>query len=324
MKDKLDVKRILIFLAFAFGIAWAGGLVLYLTGGLAESPYTLVILPIVYMGAPSIAHLLTRMLTREGWRDTFVAFKLRKEWRYWLIAWFAPGLLSIVGLVVFFVLFPAVLRSGLWRDPATARNAGRADWAADSRRQPVDDHPQPDGDGDGARADAQRHPHFWGGIRLARVPAAEADAFGRTQSHAADGRHLGRVALARHRDGAQLRAGLSRRAVARFPDDGVVLRGRGALFGWTTMRAGSVWPAVIGHGAINGIAALGALFVKGKPNPLLGPLPVGLIGSVGFAILAAVLFSRPRVVIPVPYPCAGASNDVGWIVLGHVLSNDSE
>ena len=40
MIDKLDVKRILIFLAFAFGIAWVGGLVLYLTGGLAESPYT--------------------------------------------------------------------------------------------------------------------------------------------------------------------------------------------------------------------------------------------------------------------------------------------
>ncbi|MFN2109998.1 MAG: type II CAAX prenyl endopeptidase Rce1 family protein, partial [Anaerolineae bacterium] len=65
----------------------------------------------------------------------------------------------------------------------------------------------------------------------------------------------------------------------------------GTLLGWLTLRAGSVWPAVIGHGAINGIASLGALFIKGQPNLLLGPLPVGLVGSVGFAVVMLVLFA---------------------------------
>ncbi len=43
MNTTLDRKRILIFLALAFGIAWAGALVIYLTGGLEGSPFTYLI-----------------------------------------------------------------------------------------------------------------------------------------------------------------------------------------------------------------------------------------------------------------------------------------
>ena len=42
MKSKLDRKRILIFLALAFGIAWAGALVIYLTGGPGAQAVTYV------------------------------------------------------------------------------------------------------------------------------------------------------------------------------------------------------------------------------------------------------------------------------------------
>ena len=36
MDAQLDLKRIGIFLAFAFGIAWLAGMVVYLTGGMAS------------------------------------------------------------------------------------------------------------------------------------------------------------------------------------------------------------------------------------------------------------------------------------------------
>jgi membrane protease YdiL (CAAX protease family) len=61
------------------------------------------------------------------------------------------------------------------------------------------------------------------------------------------------------------------------------------LLGWMTWRAGSVWPAVIGHAAVNGVAGLGAIFVQGQPNTLLGPTPVGLVGGSGFALAAVVI-----------------------------------
>jgi uncharacterized protein len=50
---------------------------------------------------------------------------------------------------------------------------------------------------------------------------------------------------------------------------------------------------VIGHAAINGIAGLAILALIGNPNLLLGPLPVGIIGSIGYAIVAVILFFWP-------------------------------
>jgi len=67
----------------------------------------------------------------------------------------------------------------------------------------------------------------------------------------------------------------------------------GTFIGWAVLRAGSVWPAVIGHSAINGIAGIVVFFTQGKPNPLLGPSVVGVIGSLGFALVALLIFLRP-------------------------------
>jgi uncharacterized protein len=68
----IDWKRIGIFVAFAFAIAWLVAIVLYLTGGLTATPYTLVLLAVGYMGAPAYALILTRIVTREGWQGLYL------------------------------------------------------------------------------------------------------------------------------------------------------------------------------------------------------------------------------------------------------------
>jgi len=70
------------------------------------------------------------------------------------------------------------------------------------------------------------------------------------------------------------------------------------LLAWVTLRGRSVWPALIGHGAINGIAPLAVLFIQGQPSVLLGPLPVGLIAMLGYLLLALVLLFSPRALVP--------------------------
>ncbi len=60
----------------------------------------------------------------------------------------------------------------------------------------------------------------------------------------------------------------------------------GTFLGWLTLKAGSVWPAVIAHASINGIGAIGTLLAQGQPNPLLGPTPIGLVVSIPFTVLA--------------------------------------
>jgi membrane protease YdiL (CAAX protease family) len=68
----------------------------------------------------------------------------------------------------------------------------------------------------------------------------------------------------------------------------------GTFFGWAALRAGSVWPAVIGHGALNGTANLWRLFVTTETNPLVGPYVVGVIGGIFFALAALIILWRAR------------------------------
>ncbi|CAN5892381.1 hypothetical protein BH23ACT11_BH23ACT11_30020 [soil metagenome] len=111
----VDFRRVGIFLAFAFGIAWATSLIMYATGGLTDSPtlipgtpitVALVLVATLYMWAPAVAHVLTRIVTREGWSDVYLRPHLRRSWKVWLAAWFGPALLVFMGAAIFFALFP--------------------------------------------------------------------------------------------------------------------------------------------------------------------------------------------------------------------------
>jgi CAAX protease family protein len=69
------------------------------------------------------------------------------------------------------------------------------------------------------------------------------------------------------------------------------------LLSWVTLRSGSVWPASLGHGAINATATLPGYLLQGPASPLLGPGIPGLIGGLGYLVLALVLlFSRRALV----------------------------
>ncbi len=52
----------------------------------------------------------------------------------------------------------------------------------------------------------------------------------------------------------------------------------GCIFTYLSNKTGSVWPAVIGHGAINGFAAAPLYFIADNTHTLLGPSSTGLIG----------------------------------------------
>ena len=87
-------KRLFIFLAFAFGISWLTALVIFLTGGLVNSPelvpgtgisLALVLLASVYMWGPALANIITRAITKAT-RSMDRRFKT--GWKYWLAGWF--------------------------------------------------------------------------------------------------------------------------------------------------------------------------------------------------------------------------------------------
>lgn len=60
----------------------------------------------------------------------------------------------------------------------------------------------------------------------------------------------------------------------------------GVLFGWSRLRSGSVWPAVVGHGALNASAGLILLVSSAESTVDMGV--VGPLGFVAWGVIAAV------------------------------------
>lgn len=96
MNKKTELKRLLIFLAFAFGISWAIFLAYSLTGHTWDSEDPLSSIAGLGMLAPFAANLLTRWVTKEGFAMTGkaslmlgISFKNRK-WCYFLLAVLLP------------------------------------------------------------------------------------------------------------------------------------------------------------------------------------------------------------------------------------------
>jgi len=295
----IDRRRVTVFLAFAYGIAWAFALVVYLTGGLVNSPVLIpalnvtlatVLLALGVMWAPAIAHILTRLVTREGWGDVGLRPNLRRGWPYWLAAWFLPGILTLVGMIAFFALFPTFFDPSLGAIMQLLPPGASIDpWVLAVAQlvqamliAPLINGFFTFGEEFGWRAYLQPKLMPLGGRTAILLVGLIWGLW-----------HAPIIAMG-HNYGFDY-PGAPWSGILMFVWIAVLFA---ALLGWVTVRGGSVWPAVIGHGAINGIAGLGVLFVQGQPNPLLGPLPVGVIGSLGFAVAAAIIFASRRALAP--------------------------
>ena len=301
MMVPLDRKRILIFLSIAFGIAWATALVIALTGGMVNSPtlapgltLAVILLACVYMMAPALAHIFTRILTREGWQANGLRLNFRHGWKFWLAAWVLPALFTVLGAAVYFLLFPATFDHDLAAIRIMLAGSGPA-WSAVAPAlmilfvilqgvliSPIVNGVFTFGEEFGWRAYLLPKLMPLGGRRAVLVSGVIWGVW-----HApiiAMGHNYGLV-------------------YPGYPWLGMLAMvlfcvAAGAFLSWVTLRAGSVWPAVIGHAAINGISGLSALVLIGQPNPLLGPLPTGVVGMLGWLITAALIFMSTRALAP--------------------------
>ncbi len=64
----------------------------------------------------------------------------------------------------------------------------------------------------------------------------------------------------------------------------------GSFFSFLAIKTKSFLPAAIAHGSLNGFAAISVFFTIGNPSPFIGPLPLGIIGGIGFLIVGTVCF----------------------------------
>jgi membrane protease YdiL (CAAX protease family) len=300
MMSSIDRKRSWIFVAIAYGISIALGLVIFFNGGLfggdSSGLNTTRFAATMLMGlmfAPAVANVATRLITREGWSNTLLRPNLRRGWRFYLAALLLPILATIVGGVIYYLLFPGRFDLSM----AWARETGLIEPTEDSG--PV--------------------MFFFLVVAMALVTSVTMGlilAFG--EEFGWRGYLLPKLMPLGGRK-AVLLVGVIH-GVWHWPiifmgyEYGIGYWGApvvgplmfvvfclylSAFLAWVTLRSGSVWPAALGHAAINAPALLMAFFVKGGLDPLVGPVPIGIIGSLGYALLALLIFVNPRALAPI-------------------------
>ena len=299
---RLQTHRLLIFLAFAFGIAWITGLIIYLTGGLVNSPVlfkgspitlAVVLLATAYMWAPALGNIFTRLLTREGFHDLALRPKFKRGWLFWLAAWFLPAILTILGMFVYFAFFPSQFDSKFTTlqqllDNATASTGQAIPFTAQTYfliqiaqavvLSPILNLLAVFGEEFGWRAYLQPKLMPLGTVKALLVVGLIWGVW-----------HWPVIFM-----GYEYGFNYWGAPFVGPPLFLVFTVSVAILMGWLVLRAGSIWPSVIFHGAINGIAALGLIVTIGHPNMLLGPTPIGLLGELPLILLAAyILITLP-------------------------------
>jgi membrane protease YdiL (CAAX protease family) len=300
MKQTLDFRRIGLFLFFAFGIAWAVALWLYLTGGLAGSPeliagtgLTLAYVAVIfgYMFAPTYAQVLTRLITKEGWKDLHLGLNLAKGWKAWLAAWLGPIALILLGAALYFLVFPAQVDAtlpvmGELITQMQAQGQGSAPAFSPSTlllillgvavvAAPLINSIFTFGEEFGWRAYLQ--PKLMAlGFRKAMVLMGVIWGVW----------HWPLIAMG-HNYGVNYFGAPWTGMLAMVWFTFII----GTLFGWLVLHGGSVWPAVIGHSVVNAFTGFPIYFLASdaEPNLLLGPMVIGLIASIPWALVSLYL-----------------------------------
>jgi len=242
------------------------------------------------MFAPMIGAIATRLITREGWSNTLLRPDFRRgRWRYYLAAWFLPPVAALVGAAIYYLLFPGNF------DPSMTSYRELAETPTGSAMEP------------------------WVflitqvGIGVVVTPlsltliVSLGEEFGWRAYLLPKLMPLGprkAVLLVGVVHGVWHWPSILMGSDYGFGYWGAPVMGpllfvvmtclSSAFYAWLILRSGSVWPAALYHGAFNASNTLVWIFAGGLPNPVLGPGTQGIIGSLGYAVLALLIFFSPR------------------------------
>lgn len=105
---KLGTKRLVMFLAICFGVAWTvelfGVIPMYRSGD-ANMLKEAVGLISQVMLTPALSALVTRLFTREGLVKSGLQFNFLEQRFLFLFGWFGMSILTLLGAVIYFAVF---------------------------------------------------------------------------------------------------------------------------------------------------------------------------------------------------------------------------
>ena len=289
MKENEGAKRILIYVGITFLFTYLVEIFVlrHLIGSddVAQNAIAQAV-TIGVMLIPALSVVITRLVTHEGFADAWVTPHLKGNIKYYLIAWFGPAVMTVIGAVIYFLIFPGEYDSQMNNAIKIYADQGMQFTTQQLRIStisqlvtavviaPVLNFITCFGEEWG-----------WRGYlvpklseRMSFVPMALISGLIWGLWHApliAMGHNYGT-----DYSGAPYLGILSMCLFC------IVI---GTIFSYLCLKTKSCIPGVIGHGALNGFAQAGIIFSKDGGNPFIGPSPTGIVGGIGFIMAACFI-----------------------------------
>lgn len=293
----METKRIVIFLAFTFVVTYA--IEIGVIRNLINSTDTTmnVIAQLATAGVmliPTLGVLFTRIVTKEGFKNHWLKPNLKGNIKYYLIAWFGPAVLTLLGALVYFLVFPKSFdinmsytldmyqAQGLEYTVSQLQITIISQVITAVLLAPVLNCIFCFGEEWGWRGYfVPKMKEKMGFIPMVLITGVIWGLW-----------HAPLTAMG-HNYGLGY-AGYPYLGIFAMCIFCIVM---GCIFSFLTLKTGSCIPAIIGHAALNGIASTAIYFTHDGGNNFIGPAPMGCIGGVAFiitAVVMAVLMQRQK------------------------------
>ncbi|MBR1758963.1 MAG: CPBP family intramembrane metalloprotease [Lachnospiraceae bacterium] len=284
---KYDKKKIRYYLIWTFVIAWIlQGVAIYCVWNGIADVYQAILA--VSMFAPLVGALLSKhSLKGLGWKP-----QLKGKVRYYLLGWFGPAVVSVLGAALFFILFRGAFDPNAGLLAATIGATGMEQLAAQgltpakylliSSVSAVTYAPLLN------MFAAIGEEVGWRGV----LSPALRERFGKVKGSLLMGLiwgvwHWPIIILAGYEYGLSYVG-----APVLGPFVFLVFTfSAGVILDWLYRKSGCIWLPAITHGAINAFAAIPLYFlaVDKVQLQIFGPAPVGLVAGIPFLIAAIVI-----------------------------------
>lgn len=287
---KTDLKRVLVYIAITFALTWLYAILLIypIANGEALNGIPSLATQLVVAAAmfcPAIGVLLTRLVTREGFKNAWLKPHIKGNIKTYLLAWFGPAILTFAGMGIYFLLFPNNLDLSFSYMKAMMAAAGTP---YEAQAVPMDLLMTIQCVQAVFLAPAMNfvtcfgEEWGWRGYLLPKISKHFSTIPTLLITGIIWGLWHAPLTIIGHNYGLGY-WGFPFTGIAMMCVFCIVL---GVFLSYITLKTGSCIPAILAHGAINGIAAIGMYFTYDGGNPFVGPAPTGVIGIIPFVLVA--------------------------------------
>lgn len=292
-KSAKETKRILIYLGITFALTYIYSFAIvypvnHTTNIRTEIAVVLQLLIGAIMFFPAIGVFLTRLITREGFKNSMLIPKLKGNIKWYLAGYFGPGILVLLGAAFYFLIFPdkfdancGYLVATLEAQGATVEMLGMPAWMLLVIQV-----------GEALLLGGLLNfitcfgeEWGWRGYLLPKMAAKMPAIPMLLVTGVIWGLWHAPLTAIGHNYGVGY-PGFPILGIAAMCFFCIVM---GIFLSFLTFKTKCCIPAIFAHGAVNSIASVGMFFTKDGGNPFIGPAPTGFVGAMPFILVAVAI-----------------------------------